>query len=255
MHLGILYCNGAGASTEAVADMAIWHIISVFRNMTWSSLAARSGNPEEWLNAHQNAPCRSHNPRGYTLGIIGLGNIGHAIAKKAYMALGMRIRYNDVVRKTFAQEEEIKAEFCKDLSEMLATSDCVLLATPFSGQTLITESTLAQFKPHSRLVNIARGSLVDEDALADALESGRLCAAGLDVHANEPRVSKRLIQLWNVSLTSHTGGAALETAVGFERLAMENVERMLTGKPALTGVNGHLMRHHASGLRFGSCLA
>lgn len=103
----------------------------------------------------------------------------------------MRILYNDVVRKTVAKEEEIKADFCKDLGEMLAASGCVLIATPFAGKTLITDSTLAQFKPHSRLVNIARGSLVDEDALADALESGRLCAAGLDVHANEPRVSKR----------------------------------------------------------------
>ena len=251
MDLGILYCNGAGASTEAVADMAIWHIISVFRNMTWSSLAARSGDPQQWLDAHHNAPGTSHNPRGNTLGIIGLGNIGHAIAKKAYMAFGMRILYNDIVRKPSAQEEEVNAEFCKDLCDMLAASDCVLIATPFSGKKLITKSTLAQFKPHARLVNIARGSLVDEDALADALESGNLGAAGLDVHANEPKVSKRLTRLWNVTLTSHTGGAALETAIGFEKLAMENVERILTGKPALTGVNGH---QQATGNRFGSCM-
>lgn len=222
--------------------------------MTWSCLAARSGDPDKWLNAHRNAPCASHNPRSHTLGIIGLGNIGHAIAKKAYLAFGMRILYNDVVRKSFSQEEEINAEFYKDLGEMLGASDCVLIATPFSGTILITESTLAQFKPGSRLVNIARGSLVDEEALADALESGHLCAAGLDVHANEPIVSKRLIQSWNVTLTSHTGGAALETVVGFERLALENVERMLTGKPALTGVNGHLLRNQPNNMRFGSCM-
>lgn len=254
MDLGILYCNGAGASTEAVADMALWHIISVFRNMTWSSLAARSGDAQQWLDAHLNAPGASHNPQGNTLGIIGLGNIGHAIAKKASIALGMRILYNDIIRKPSAQEEEVQADFCKDLGDMLAASDCVLIATPFSGKTLITESTLAQFKPHARLVNIARGSLVDEDALADALESGRLSAAGLDVHANKPRVNKRLIRLWNVTLTSHTGGAALETAIEFEKLAMENVERVLTGKSPLIGVNGHLMRQQATSLRFGSCM-
>lgn len=243
MHIGILYCNGAGASNEAVADMAIWHLISVFRNMTWSTLAARSGDPKEWFNAHHNAPGASHNPRGHTLGIIGLGNIGHAIAVKAHLAFGMRILYNDPVRKPIAQEHEAKAEFCRDLGDMLAACDCVVLATPFSGQKIITESTLKLFKQGSRFVNIARGSLVDEDALLDALESGRLVAAGLDVHANEPVVSQRLIGLWNVSLTSHTGGGALETKAEFERLAMENVERVLEGKPALSGVNGHLIRH------------
>lgn len=245
--LGIAYCNGAGASSEAVADMAIFHIISVFRNMTWSHLAARSGDSREWKNAHDRVPLTSHNPRGYILGIIGLGNIGYEIAKKAYLAFGMRIIYNDVVRKPRALEEQVEASFYENLEDMLGVSDCVLIATPFAGKRLITASTLARFKPGSRLVNIARGSLIDEDALANAIDSGRLCAVGLDVHAQEPRVNERLRQSWDVTLTSHTGGGALETAVGFERLAMENVENVLTGKSALTCVNGHLMRRQING--------
>ncbi len=244
---GILYCNGAGASTEAVADMALYHIISVFRNMTWSHLAARSLNTEQWLDAHHNAPILSHNPRGHTLGIIGLGNIGHAIAQKAFSAFGMRVLYNDVTRKSLKLEQAVQATFYEKLDDMLSVSDCVLLATPFSGRAIITPSTLSKFKPGSRFVNIARGSLVDEDALADAIESGHLSAAGLDVHAYEPRVSERLTKSWNVTVTSHSGGGAFETIVGFERLAMENVEAMLNGEPALTGVNGHLMKQRTNG--------
>lgn len=240
--LGILYCNGKGVSTEAVADMALWHIISVFRNTTWSSLAARSGDSSKWLDAHHNASVISHNPNGHTLGVIGLGDIGHSIALKAHLALGMRILYHDLVRKPIAQEEELKAEFYQDLSPMLAASDCVVLATPFAGAKIITRESLNFFKEGSRLVNIARGSLIDEDALATALEEGRLAAAGLDVHANEPEIAQRFIKLRNVTLTCHTGGSTLESMIGFERLAMENVERVLNGEAALTGVNGHLIR-------------
>ena len=221
--------------------MALYHIISVFRNMTWSQLAARALNADRWWNAHYNVPIVSHNPRGHTLGIIGLGNIGYAIAEKAVRAFGMKIVYNDVDRKP-KQEQTVQAIFYKNLDDMLSVSDCVLLATPFVGKALITASALAKFKPGSRFVNIARGSLVDEDALADAIESGRLSAAGLDVHAHEPNVSKRLAKQWNVTLTSHTGGGAFETVEGFERLAMENVERILLGEPALTGVNGQWMK-------------
>lgn len=223
--------------------MALWHIISVFRNTTWSSLAARSGDSSEWLDAHHNAPGASHNPKGHTLGIIGLGDIGHSIALKAHMALGMRILYHDIVRKSIAQEEELKAEFYSGLGPMLAASDCVVLATPFAGAKIITRETLKFFKEGSRLVNIARGSLIDEDALATALEEGRLAAAGLDVHANEPKIAERLIKLRNVTLTCHTGGGTLESMIGFERLAMENVEKVLNGEAALTGVNGHLIRN------------
>jgi len=226
--------------------MALYHIISVFRNMTWSHLAARSLDSEKWLDAHRNAPSLSHNPRGHTLGIIGLGNIGYAIAQKAFNAFGMRVLYNDVARKTTKQEQAIQATFYEHLEHMLNVSDCVLLATPFSGSALITASTLAQFKAGSRFVNIARGSLVDEEALADAIESGHLSAAGLDVHAREPRVSERLVKSWNVTVTSHSGGGAFETVVAFERLAMENVERILTGEPALTGVNEHLMKQYTN---------
>ncbi|KAI4286187.1 MAG: hypothetical protein L6R38_000083 [Xanthoria sp. 2 TBL-2021] len=251
---GILYCNGAGASTEAVGDMALWHIISVFRNMTSSFLAARSMDSKRFSRAHHDLPATSYNPRGHTLGIVGLGNIGYAIALKAYAAFGMKILYHDIVRKRPEQEDVVQAEFHPDVGSMLRKTDCLLLATPstLGGRPFLTSEVIAQLPRGSRFVNIARGSLVDEDALADALESGHLAAAGLDVHASEPHVNKRMVNMLNVTMTCHTGGGAVETKTGFEQLAMENVERVLNGMEALTPVNGHLIKEsrmngHANG--------
>ena len=228
--------------------MALWYIISVFRHMTWSSLAARSNDPSQWKKAHLQIALKSDNPRGHTLGIIGLGNIGFAIAKKARAAFDMDIIYYDKLRKSEDQETQVGAEFYDNLDDMLEQSDCVLIATP-AGDPIITARTLALLPRGARVINIARGSLVDEEALADALESGHVSAVGLDVHANEPNgnVNPRLSKMQNVTLTSHTGGSSLETVAEFERLAMENVERVLNGEKALTAVNTHLTQQYTNG--------
>ncbi|KAK5951595.1 hypothetical protein OHC33_007273 [Knufia fluminis] len=239
---GILYCNGAASSAEAVADMAIFHILSVFRNMTWSHLAARSGDPEQWLDAHKFATMTAHNPAGHVLGVIGLGNIGFRIAQKAFLAFGMKVHYHDIVKKSEAQETAIEATYEPSLDGLLAISDCVILATPFGGTKLITKETLSKFKPGSRFVNIARGTLVDEEALVQALQSGHLFAAGLDVFENEPNIHAELIKLRQVTLTCHNAGGAIETNWGFERLSMENVRRYLLEGKALTPVNLHMMK-------------
>lgn len=223
--------------------------------MTWSHLAARSGNPQKFLHAHYCAPILSHNPRGHILGIVGLGNIGFAIAKKVHAALGMKIIYHDIKRKPKEQEKDVGASFFPRLHDMLPLTDCLLVAAPFSGEKLITSSTLNSLKPGARFVNIGRGSLVDEDALADALESGHLGAVGLDVHAHEPNVSQRLSKSWKVTVTSHTGGGAFETNVGFERLAMENVERVLMGKEPLTAVNREFLRGFGGNEKKGSAIS
>ena len=175
---------------------------------------------------------------------MGLGNIGYAIAKKAFAAFGMRILYNDIVRKRLEVEESVRGEFFRNVEDMLPKCDCLLLATPgnFDSRPFLTRSVISLLPKGARFINIARGSLVDEDALADALESGHLSAAGLDVHADEPRVSERLAEMWNVTMTCHTGGGVVETGVGFERLAMENVEAVLLGGTALTPVNAHLIQ-------------
>lgn len=125
----------------------------------------------------------------------------------------MKVKYYDVVRKSASKEAEIEAEFFSSLDDMLAISDCVVLATPASpdGRKVIDRTTLGKMKWGSRLVNIARGSLVDEEAVADAVEEGRLIGVGLDVHAFEPRVNERLKRLRAVTLTSHNAGGTLDT--------------------------------------------
>jgi lactate dehydrogenase-like 2-hydroxyacid dehydrogenase len=197
-------------------------ILSCYRAFAWSFLAARSCDPDQFRDANQNIAAVTHNPNGSTLGIVGLGRIGMRVAEKAKRGFEMQIAYYDVVRME-AREKEVEARWCESLEELLATADCVLLATPFSGETLLSRKEFALFKRGARLVNIARGKLVDEQALNEALDDGRVSAAGLDVHANEPFVDKRLAQRSNVMVLSHTAGASVESHVGFERLGMENL--------------------------------
>lgn len=134
----------------------------------------------------------------------------------------MKIAYYDVVRME-EREKGLGARWCESLEELLATSDCVVLATPFSGTQLLSNKEFGQFKKGSRLVNIARGKLVDEEALVKALDDCVISAAGLDVHAEEPRVNPKLAQRRNVMVLSHTAGASVESHIGFERLGMENL--------------------------------
>ncbi|GAD91596.1 D-mandelate dehydrogenase [Paecilomyces variotii No. 5] len=242
---GIIYCNGAAASSESVADMTLFLIIAVFRNLAWSHHAAYSTNPLFFLDAHTNVPLTAFNPRGRTLGIVGLGQIGYTIARKAHAAFGMKIQYNDLIRKSPEQEATIQATYFKDLDDLLGNSDCVVIATPFAGQKLITTQRLQKFKKGSRFINIARGSLVDEEALVSALDRGHITAAGLDVHASEPHVHPRLVRHPRVMAMSHNAGGTVDTHVGFEKLAMENILSFFQEGKALTPVNLHLIKDKA----------
>lgn len=222
---------------------------------------------------HALATVQSHNLRGHVLGLVGMGNIGQNIAAKlGCIAFGMQIHYYDVVRRPEPLEAELRATYHNTLAGLLAVSDCVVLCTPAStdGQPLITRDTIALMKkPAARFVNVARGSLVDEDALADALEDGRLSAAALDVHAAEPHVHPRLLKLATlpatlpaaatspsteregddaarlsvpaiparVMLSCHNAGGTVETHIGFEELSMRNIMAVLDGGKAITPVN------------------
>ncbi|RDW74409.1 D-mandelate dehydrogenase-like dehydrogenase [Aspergillus mulundensis] len=239
---GIIYCNGAAASSESVADMALFLILASFRNLAWSHNAAISQNPRAFLDAHQNSPLTARNPRGHTLGIIGLGQIGLTIAKKVHAAFGMKILYHDIVRKPTEVERSIDGTFYATLDDMLAESDCVVVATPFAGETLLTREVFGKFKRGSRFVNIARGSLVDEEAVLGALEDGTLVGVGMDVHADEPNVHPRLARHPRVMMMSHNAGGTVDTHIGFERLAMENILAFFREGRALTPVNAHLVR-------------
>lgn len=240
----IWYANGAGASDEAVSDTALWMILSVFRNFWMSQKGARTCEPEQFNAMHKLIATISYNPRGQILGIVGLGNISKLVASKARLALGMKIHYYDVVRSPPEIEEELQVTYHSSLSSLLSVADCVTLHTPLNKHTkdLISTEALAVMKDGARLVNTARGQIVNEEALISALKSGKISAAGLDVHYHEPQVSKELAAMDNVILTCHNGGAAITTRMNFELKAMENILRVVdengdfSGEP-ITAVN------------------
>ncbi|OOQ83370.1 putative D-mandelate dehydrogenase [Penicillium brasilianum] len=238
---GVVYCNAAAACTESVADAALWLIISTFRLFSWSGMAARSLDPNQFVDANRNLAPVSFNPKGHTLGIIGFGQIGRRTAEKAYLALNMKILYHDIVQMPRELEQVSQATYHKSMDTLLAESDCVVVATPFSGETLLNASLLSKMKRGSRLVNIARGKLLDEAALLDALKNGQLSAAGLDVHYNEPHVNHELGKMKNVEVLSHNAGASLDSHIGFERLGMENIISFHEKGKAITPVNAHLV--------------
>lgn len=136
------------------------------------------------------------------LGIIGLGKIGFRLAQKAKTAFEMKVSYHDVVRFEGRERELGDVRWCATLEELLRTSDCVVLATPFEGQVLLKRKEFQMFKKGARLVNIARGKLIDEEALVEALDEGIVSAAGLDVHADEPNVNPKLAKRDNVMVLS-----------------------------------------------------
>ncbi|KAJ4388864.1 hypothetical protein N0V93_006325 [Gnomoniopsis smithogilvyi] len=278
---GIIYCNGGLAAAESVADFAVAMVISTFRQLPWTTAAALipylnspPSGPNKAAEAafafsHNHTTAHARNPRNHTLGLIGLGKIGQLIAAKlGNPTMGMKIAYYDVVRKPAELEKQLGATFHPTLESLLGVSDCAVLCTPASpdGGTVVNARSLAWLKRGGRFVNIARGSLVDEEALADALESGVVSSAGLDVHADEPRVSRRLLGFagldiaaagtqggkldangqglnpGRVLLTCHNAGGTVETHIGFEELAMRNVLAVLSGKDAITPVNLHFLK-------------
>ncbi|EGD93145.1 2-hydroxyacid dehydrogenase [Trichophyton tonsurans CBS 112818] len=183
----------------------------------------------------------AQNPRGRLLGIVGLGEIGQAVAERAQRALGMAIHYFGRRRKSAAVEQRLGgAVYHARLESLLAVADCVVLACPHTEEThhLLNARTFALMKKGVRVVNVGRGKCVDEEALADALEAGIVSAAGLDVYEEEPRINERLLDSWQVTLMPHIGGATVDTQANFERIAMDNLESFFfgDGKP-VTPVN------------------
>ncbi|KAJ0299559.1 hypothetical protein COL5a_000083 [Colletotrichum fioriniae] len=211
---GIIYCNSGLAAAEAVADFAVALVISTFRHLPWCTTSV--SDPTAFQDCHARATAASHTLRGHVLGLVGMGNIGQQIAQRLGVGFGMEVHYFDVVRKDpVAVEAKFGAMFHETMESLLRVSDCVVLCTPAGGK-VITAESLAWFKAGSRFVNIARGSLVDEEALADALESGQIGTVALDVHADEPRPHPRLLKMAGTKamLTCHNAGGTVETHKG-----------------------------------------
>jgi lactate dehydrogenase-like 2-hydroxyacid dehydrogenase len=238
---GIVYCNSGLAAAEAVADFAVAMIISTFRHLPWCTSAAL--DPARFSHCHHSATTSSHLLRANALGIIGLGNIGQQLARRCRHGFSMRIHFYDVERKPSDVITDLHATAHDSLESLLGASDCVVLCAPATNVSgpIINATTLSQFRPGARFVNVARGSLVDEDALYQALQEGHISAAALDVHADEPNVHSGLARIAHeegrVMLTCHNAGGTVETHQGFEELGMRNIMAVLGGGKPITPVN------------------
>ena len=175
---------------------------------------------------------------GSTLGIIGMGRIGQGIARRGAHGFGMRVLYHNRSRLDAAIEADCKATYVgKD--ELLASADHVVLVVPYSAAShhTIGALELARMKPTATLVNIARGGIVDDAALAQALAQRRIAGAGLDVFEGEPRVHPGLLQVPNVVLTPHIASATLPTRLAMANLAADNLIGFLIYGQPLTALN------------------
>ncbi|MCJ8155998.1 D-glycerate dehydrogenase [Sphingomonas sp. LaA6.9] len=204
---GIIVTNTPGVLTQDAADMAMALLLSIPRRVVEGERRMRSG---EWTGWRPTAML-GHRIHGKTLGIIGMGRIGQAIALRA-RGFGLSIRYHNRHRLPDVVERAVDATFCPDLDAMLGEADFVSLNCPHNEEThhLLDRRRIALLRRDAYLINIARGELIEEGALIDALEQGRIAGAGLDVFAHEPAIDPRLRTLDNVVLLPHMASATIE---------------------------------------------
>lgn len=223
---GIIVTNTPGVLTEDSADMTMALILSVPRRLAEGEKLVRSGQWTGWSPTGM----LGHRIGGKRLGIIGMGRIGQAIARRA-RGFGLSIHYHNRNRLPSVIEEELGASFHADLDEMLGAVDIVSVNCPHTAAThhLIDRRRLGLLAPHVYLINLARGEIVDEAALIEALESGRIAGAGLDVFEHEPAVDPRLLALSNVVLLPHMGSATFEGRAAMGAKVIANIRAWWDG--------------------------
>ncbi|SER71079.1 glyoxylate reductase [Propionibacterium cyclohexanicum] len=231
---GVVPTTTPGVLFDATADTAFGLLLMVTRRFGEAERLVRAGQPWRYRTTFM----LGHSIEGKSIGLIGAGQIGTAMARRCH-AFGMSIYY--------AQEHPMKEPARSELGavglpvdELVASCDVVSLHCPLTAQTrhILDASRLASMKPGAYLINTARGACVDEAALVEALRSGPLAGAGLDVYEDEPTINPGLFGLENVVLLPHLGSANVETRTTMTQLAADNVDAVLAGRPALTPVPG-----------------
>ena len=229
---GIVVTNTPDVLTDATADLAMALVLNLLRGLPRAERSLRAGRFHGWgFHDHLGADLA-----GRTLGIFGMGRIGRAVARRA-AAFGMRVVHHS--RRPMAEDEaRALGTEAVDFDGLIARSDVLSLHAPLTPETrhVIDAGVLRRMRPGAYLVNTARGPLVDEAALVDALREGRLAGAGLDVYEHEPAVHPGLLELPGVVLLPHVGSATRETRGAMAMLAARNVHAVLTGHPPLTPV-------------------
>lgn len=225
---GIVATNTPDVLSETTADLGFALMLAAARRITEAERWLREGRWKQWSFD----TLLGQDVHGSTLGILGMGRIGQGIARRGAHGFGMRVLYHNRRRLPVGIEGNCRARLV-DLDTLLRESDHLVLVLPYSPQTrhVIDADALARMKPSATLTNIARGGLVDEDALAEALAHGRLAAAGLDVFEGEPAVNPKLLALRNVVLTPHVGSASHATRRAMASLAVDNLVAALGEGP------------------------
>ena len=225
---GVLVTNTPGVLTEATADIAMSLILMATRRLGEGERVIRSQEPWQWGMFYM----LGMGLQDRQLGIVGMGQIGIATARRA-KAFGMSIAYT---RRTPLEDhviEELDAKFMS-MDELIESSDVISLHCPYSPAThhLMSENQFARMKKTAFLINTARGPIVNEQALVDALKAGEIAGAGLDVFENEPAVHPGLLELDNTVLIPHLGSATVETRAAMADIAATNALAILAGNPA-----------------------
>ncbi len=231
---GVLATNAPDVLTETTADFGFALLMATARRLTESEHYLRAGLWTRW-RYDMFAGAEVH---GSTMGIIGMGRIGQAIARRGAYGFGMKVIYHNRSRLDAATEAECKALYVGK-EELLKTADHVMLVVPYSAAShhTIGAAELALMKPTATLINIARGGIVDDAALAVALREKRIAAAGLDVFEGEPQLNPALLTVPNAVLTPHIASATLPTRLAMAKLAADNLIGYLLHGKALTALN------------------
>lgn len=222
---GVQVTTTPGVLTDDVADMGMGLLIMALRDLGTGERIVRDG---QWGSVAQPL---ARKVTGIQLGIVGLGRVGHAIARRA-LAFDMTIHYTDL-----HEQPQSGYHFVADLIELAKRSDVLILAASADqGSAIITTTVLEALGADGYLINVARGKLVDEPALIRALQDGTIAGAGLDVFADEPRVPQALRQLNNVALQPHRASATEQTRLAMGEIVLANLQACFAGTPLPTAV-------------------
>ena len=234
----VLGTNAPDVLTETTADFGFALLMATARRISESEHFLRAGHWTRW-SYDMFAGADVH---GSTLGIIGMGRIGQGIARRGALGFGMKVVYHNRSRLDAAIEGECKASYVSK-EELLKTADHVVLVVPYSAAShhTIGAAELALMKSTATLINIARGGIVDDAALAKALHEKRIAAAGLDVFEGEPKVHPDLLTVPNVVLTPHIASATLPTRLAMANLAADNLIGFLVNGKPLTPLNPEVL--------------
>ena len=226
---GLSVSNTPDVLTEATADIAMTLLLMVSRRTGEGERHVRSGAWTGWRPTHMLGTQVS----GKVLGLIGMGRIARAVAKRAHHGFGMRVIFHDPYPPSPAEAAALGAEPRSSLEQVLEEADFVSLHCPATPETrhLMNRECLARMRRSAFLINTARGDVVDETALAEALADGTISGAGLDVFEKEPEVSPALLAMENVVLLPHLGSATTETRVAMGMRALENLRLFFSGAP------------------------